>query len=94
MAERKIMIPFPTPASPVRQGFEVGVEESTEKWTNVKLEDGTELRIKPTVLSAVRIDGEYDNDGNPAYLVKAQHLVTVVSVPEKFKRQINHRKIQ
>ena len=93
MPGKKVIIPFPTPQSPPKQGTEVSVVESTERWSEVTLEDGTVFRLKPTVISAVRIDGEYDLEGNPMYALKAQPLVSLVSVPEHLRRPPKESKI-
>jgi hypothetical protein len=60
--------------------------ESTEKWTEVKLEDGTIIRIKPNVMMAVRIDGQYDAEGHPMYALKTNQTVTIVSSPEHLRK--------
>ena len=86
MPERRTKIPFPTPASPLRDGVEVGVRESTERWSEVTLEDGSVLRLKPSVFSAIRIEGEYDPDGNPMYAVKAGQVLVIASAPETLCR--------
>jgi hypothetical protein len=86
MAERRVKIPFPTPTSESLDGSEVGVAESTERWSEVTLEDGTVLRIKASVISAIRIDGQYDPEGNPAYAVKAAQVVTVTSTPASLRK--------
>jgi hypothetical protein len=67
-------------------GFEVPVLESTERWTEVKLEDGSILRIKPSVISAVRVPEQFDNDGNPMYALKATNQMVVAEAPEHLKR--------
>jgi hypothetical protein len=86
MAEKRVKVPFPTPQSPVVDGAEVLVKESNERWSEITLEDGTVIRIKPNVISAIRIDGQYDPEGNPMYGIKAGHNVTIVSSPESLRR--------
>jgi hypothetical protein len=86
MAERKTQLPFPTPTSPLVDGIEVAVRESTERWTDIVLEDGTSLRLKPSVLSAVRIIGQYDPEGNPVYALRAGQIMIVASAPENLKQ--------
>lgn len=89
MSERRVKMPFPTPTSPLKDGFEVGVKESTERWSEVTLEDGSVLRLKPSVLSAVRIDGEYDPEGNPMYAVKAGQILLIASAPDRLRRPVS-----
>jgi len=84
MAERKTMAPLPTTGQMVAAS-EVPIEESTERWTEVKLEDGTVFRIKPTVLSATRLEGHYDQEGNPFYLIKNAPVIALVQVPDHLR---------
>ena len=64
---------------------EVPVSESTEKWSEIRLEDGSLLRLKPVVISAVRVEGHYDQDGNPLYQVKANQVL-VVDAPDHLRK--------
>ena len=93
MAERRIKIPFPNPDSALRDGVEVPVVESTERWTEVRLEDGSTIRVKPSVVSAVRIDGEWDPEGNPAYSLKIAPAMTII-VPDALKKPTTPTPIQ
>jgi hypothetical protein len=86
MQERRVKTPYPTPQSPVRDGSEVQVKESNERWSEVTLEDGTILRLKPNVLEAIRVDGEYDQEGNPAYAVKTALMITIISTPAHLRK--------
>jgi hypothetical protein len=69
-------------------GAEVSVEESQEKFNQYVLEDGTVLKLKTVLVSIVRIDGQYDSDGNPAYVVKTAPVVGIVSAPETLRRKL------
>lgn len=86
MPERRIKIPFPTPASPEKDGVEIGVKETTERWTEVVLDDGSVLKLKPSVLSAVRIEGEYDPEGNPMYAIRAGQVLLISSAPDHLRK--------
>ena len=66
--------------------IEVAVTESTERWTEVRLEDGSLLRIKPVLLSAVRVENQFDQDGNPIYQVKVNQVMTVTDVAEHLRK--------
>ena len=85
MAEKKIQAQVPGVDGLV-DAFEVSVDESTERWSEVKLADGSVLRIKPVVISAIRVDGKYDQDGNPIYSVKVNQIMTVASAPERLRK--------
>jgi hypothetical protein len=86
MPERRTRVPFPTPNGPLRDAVEVGVRESTERWSEITLEDGTVFRVKVTVLSAIRIENEFDPEGNPGYALKMNPVVTIASAPASLKR--------
>lgn len=87
MAERRAKIPLPQGG--FVEGMEVDVEESTDRWSDVKLEDGTILRVKPVVLSAIRVDNAFDPAGNPQYAIKSNAVVSIVSTPDNLHRKIN-----
>jgi len=59
MALRKLRVPVP-PNGQLADAFDVPVLDSNEKWAEVTLEDGTILRVKTIVSSAVRIEGHWD----------------------------------
>lgn len=63
-------------------------EASDEKWSVYELDDGSTLKLKPVVLEIWRVIDQYDNDGNPKYLIKSQNMMTVYS-PDKLKKKAN-----
>ena len=73
------------PSGEMVQGTFVNVSESVERFTDINLEDGTTLRAKVSVTEVARVDGRWDDDGNPLYFVKSQTVVTVAKTP--FKRK-------
>jgi hypothetical protein len=83
--ERPVTVINPIDGRPI-EGFEVPVLESTERWTDVKLEDGSLLRIKPSVLSAIRIPGQFDQEGNPMYMLRANNAMMVVEAKDDLKK--------
>lgn len=86
MAERRVKTPYPLPNSPPRDGWEVPVRESTERWTEVTLDDDTVIRLKLTVFAAIRIDGEYTPDGLPAYSLKMNPVILTVSADPRYRK--------
>jgi len=68
---------------------EVLIDDSSEKWSEYKLKDGTTIRMKQTVLEISRALNEYDPEGNPMYQIKAQPVITVIDIPEGLKRKVN-----
>lgn len=84
--ERKIKFQQ-APGGPMIEGYEVPISESTEKWSELTLEDGTVLRVKAMVMAAIRIEGQWDPEGNPLYALRGgAPAVSVVSIPDRLKR--------
>lgn len=70
---------IPTPQG-MLEGVDIPIKEATERWSDVTLGDGSILRIKPNVLSVTRVDGKYDNEGNPLYVLQSNQIMTVTNV--------------
>ncbi len=93
MPERKVKVNVP--GMGMLDGTDVHIIESLDRWTEVKLDDGTTLRLKPVVMSVVRVDGRYDAQGNPMYAIQAGQAMTADS-PEhlRFKPEQQPPKVQ
>jgi hypothetical protein len=65
---------------------EVPVVRSTEAWSEYELEDGSVLRYKTVATSIIRIDGEYNPDGTPIYLLMPAPVIYAVSVPDTLRK--------
>ncbi len=82
MAEDKVTINFggkQVEASPVE------VNQSSERWNDYILEDGTLLKMKLVLKKVLRVDSEYDAEGNPVYVMQSTN-VTSVSASKNLKR--------
>jgi len=78
MAERKVKIQFEGKSV---DAWDVPIEESIERWTEIRLEDGAVLRVKVVVSNVIRLV-EKDEQGNPRYAINSANAV-VLSVPPK-----------
>ncbi|MGH6848451.1 MAG: hypothetical protein ACREC0_13745 [Methylocella sp.] len=87
MSDRKTRVQL-VPGGPLVDGVEILVDESSEKWSEYKLEDGTTIRLKQVLMEVIRTS-QYDPEGNPLYTIKAQPILSIVDVPEKLKRKTN-----
>ena len=87
MAERKIQVP--TPEGKMVDGMDVPIERSDERWSEFTLEDGTVIRAKINIASAVRVDGQYDTRGQPVYILNTSPTVSIINVPERLKRRFS-----
>ena len=64
----------------------IGVTESTERFSEITLDDGTMLRAKLVVIEACRLDNRWDPaTGNPIYLIQSQNIVSVVNAPDELR---------
>ena len=71
------------------EGTEVNVTGLVgETSFEVHLEDGTILNVKPSILQVVRLDNQWDSDGNPAYNVRSQLAMFVSKTPDELRRQV------
>jgi hypothetical protein len=84
MVERKVKVQMPDGKSV--DGFDVPVRETVERATEITLEDGSILRLKVSILGAIRLAGQYDPEGNPMYVLKATNAMIVAEAPAALKR--------
>ena len=85
MSENKIRTQLPDGS--YKDGVEVPIDESTERWSEIKLTDETIIRVKQTVVQVVRVDGVFDPEGNPMYIVKSAPTIAIASVNPRLKKQ-------
>jgi hypothetical protein len=77
---------FPLPGGQMAEGEEIAVDESSERWSEFKLSDGTTMRVKAVVSSVLRLEGQFDALGQPLYVVKSTTAVAVVNVPDNLRK--------
>ncbi|TGK20114.1 hypothetical protein EHO61_06320 [Leptospira fluminis] len=83
----KITVPVQTPNGPVnKEGTIVEIRKSDEPWSTYELSDGTVVKVKQNLAQVIRIDGEYDQAGNPLYVT---HLIPIllVETPESLRKK-------
>jgi len=73
-----IKVPAPDGNGTV-DGIDVQIDEAIERWSDYKLSDGTQIRVKQNVLRCVKILEKFDPDGNPVYMIQSVPLMTVIS---------------
>ena len=64
----------------------IDVNQSSELWNHYLLEDGTTLKMKLVLTKVLRVDGEFDPEGNPVYVMQSTN-VTAISAPKHLKRK-------
>jgi len=65
---------------------EVDFQTRKEDWNEYQLMDGTVVKMKLVVSEIFRIEGMYDETGNPVYQIKSTNL-PVVKSPDALKRK-------
>lgn len=65
---------------------EVDFQTRKEEWNEYQLMDGTSIKMKLVVSEIFRVPDEWDNEGNPLYVVKSQNILVTRS-PNNLKRQ-------
>lgn len=69
-----------------KKGVKVSVVDSHETWSTANLEDGSVVRYKSSIIEAIRVTGEFDQNGNPIYFVNQTGIINVES-PDQLKRK-------
>ena len=77
-----------TPGGPLKDAELIEVLEQKEPWSIYELADGTTLKAKTVVAEIWRLENEFDDEGNPAYIVRATPMVNIVA-PDELRRKVN-----
>lgn len=68
------------------EGSVMTFRSSGEHWNEYLVDDGSVVRIKLVATEVLRIDGQYDPQGNPVYLVQSTNVMSVDS-PENLRKE-------
>ena len=69
------------------EGLDIPILESTERFSEFTLADGTVLRVKPLIISAARMENQWDQDDNPIYVCKNQVVIAVKHCLDSLRRK-------
>lgn len=64
----------------------VKIKKSDDTWNDVTLEDGTVLRTRHLFVEINRVEGQFNQDGQPVYEIKGGTLIDV-KAPAKLRRK-------
>lgn len=56
-----------------------------EHWNEYLVDDGSVIKIKLVATEVLRLDGEFDANGSPVYLVQSANVMAV-DAPENLRR--------
>lgn len=74
-----------TPDGQLADAVELGYRTSGEYWNEYLADDGSVIRLKPVVTGIMRVEGQFDPQGDPVYVVNTANVV-VVSAPDELRR--------
>ena len=63
----------------------VDFEAKAEPWATYELSDGTVPKLRTTIASVSRFEGEHDAAGNPFYNVAHNTMIRVASAPKELR---------
>ncbi len=80
---RKVKIPF--------NGQDVDAElvdvsQTSERWNEYLLDDGTILKVKLVLTNVYRVTGQHDAEGNPVYILQSTNVVST-NAPENLRKK-------
>jgi hypothetical protein len=64
----------------------IAIVSEQEFWNTYSLEDGSVVRVKLVAQEILRVEGMWDGDGNPVYVVRSTN-VTAVDGNESLRRK-------
>ena len=65
---------------------EVEFQTRREDWNEYQLMDGSSIKMKLVVGDIFKVAGEYDDEGNPVYVVRSKNVLMVKS-PDALKKR-------
>lgn len=80
--KKKLKLPNGQEVDATVMSFQAGGEH----WNEYLVDDGTVIRVKVVATEVVRLDGQYDAQDNPIYLLQSTNVMAVSS-PDKLKRK-------
>ncbi len=67
------------------EGTVMPFQTGGEHWNEYIVDDGSLLRVKLVATEVIRLDGQYDQEGNPVYILNSTNVL-VVAAPDELKR--------
>lgn len=65
----------------------VEINQASEYWNQYLLEDGSIVKVKLVATKILRLDNEFDSEGNPVYFLQSTNVLSV-NAPAALKRKI------
>jgi hypothetical protein len=85
--EKDIPVPKQRFSDPILlDGELMDIEKHNEQWSEFTLKDGATIRIKPVVIEIRKLRNQFNQSGEPVYLVKSA-VVTDAKVPDSLRKK-------
>ncbi len=75
-----------TQDGPEKDAQLIDIQQANEHWNQYLLGDQTVIKVKLVATEVWRVDGEFDADGNPVYVLKSHNVMTV-NPPEELRQK-------
>ena len=64
----------------------IEISQASENWNQYLLEDGSILKLKSIATKIIRLKNQYDQIGNPIYMIQSNNVIDV-DCPEGLKKK-------
>jgi hypothetical protein len=68
------------------EALPIEINQTSEYWNQYLLDDGTLIKMKLVATKVLRVDGKYDPEGNPLYIIQSTNI-TSVNAPDNLKKK-------
>jgi hypothetical protein len=68
------------------EALPIDINQTNEYWNQYLLDDGTLVKMKLVATKVLRVDGEFDPEGNPLYIIQSTNI-TSVNAPDNLKKK-------
>jgi hypothetical protein len=76
---------IPGPGGEMVEATIMPFQSGAENWNEYLVDDGSVVRIKLVATEILKVEGQYDQHGNPLYVVGSTNL-SVVTSPDNLKK--------
>ncbi len=72
------MVKVQSPSGRLVEAVQVDFDADAEPWATYTLSDGSVIKVRVTLKNVLRLEGEFDQGGNPVYMVGTDAAMRVV----------------
>jgi len=68
------------------EALPIEINQNNEYWNQYLLDDGTLVKMKLVATKVLRVENEFDAEGNPLYIIQSTNI-TSVNAPDHLKKK-------